>query len=121
VLSYRDDNSNADFRSRIRWTTSWVRGDWNATALMTRVGSFPVWQPAIAEAYGMDSRISPLTLWNLTVGKKLTDNMSVRFNVNNVFDKIHPSDPTMNSYPYFWQAYDPVGREVGFELTYRLK
>ncbi|HEY4582608.1 MAG TPA: TonB-dependent receptor [Lysobacter sp.] len=121
IRSYRDDNSNSDFRSRIRWTTSWSKDDWNAAALMTRVGSFPVWQPSIAEAYGMDSRISPHTLWNVTVGKKITDDLSVRLNINNVFDKIHPSDPTMNSYPYFWQAYDPVGREIGIELTYRLR
>ncbi|GAB1595891.1 TonB-dependent receptor plug domain-containing protein [Lysobacter claricitrinus] len=121
LLSYRDDNSNADFRSRIRWSTSWTKGDWDATALMTREGSFPVWQPAIADAYGMDSRIGALTTWNLTVGTKITDDISVRFNINNVFDKIHPSDPTMNTYPYFWQAYDPVGREVGVQLTYHLK
>ncbi|GAB6196758.1 TonB-dependent receptor [Lysobacter xanthus] len=117
LLSYRDLNSNSDFRSRIRWSTNWVKNDWNATVLMTRLGSFPIWQIQP----NLDTRIGPQILWNVTVGKKLTDDLSVRFNVNNVFDRIHPRDNTMNSYPYFFQAYDPVGREVGVELTYRLR
>lgn len=121
LLSYRDFNSNADFRSRIRWSTSWVRNNWSATALMTRAGSFPVWQPAIAQAYGLQSRIGPNILWNASVGHQVSENIGVRFSVNNVFDHIHPQYRTMNSYPYYFQAYDPIGREVGLEVTYRMR
>ena len=119
LLSYRDLNSNADFRSRLRWTTTWAKDDWDVGVLMTRIGSFPVWQPTVAEAYGLDSRIGPQILWNMSVGKQLTEDMRVRVNVNNVFDRIHPNDPTMNSYPYFWQAYSPIGREIGVEFSYK--
>lgn len=119
LLSYRDLNSNADFRSRIRWTNSWVKDDWSATVFMSRLGSFPIWQPAVADAYGLDSRIGPHILWNVSVGKQVTEQLGIRVNVNNVFDRIAPRDDTMNSYPYFWQSYDPLGREIGVELTYR--
>lgn len=37
----------------------------------------------------------------MTVGKEITENLYVRANVNNVFDRIAPNDITFNSYPYF--------------------
>ncbi|MND04178.1 TonB dependent receptor [compost metagenome] len=55
----------------------------------------------------------------MSVGKKLTEDMRIRVNVNNIFDRIAPNDGTMNSYPYFFQAYSPLGREVGVELSYK--
>jgi iron complex outermembrane receptor protein len=121
ILSYRDFNTNSDFRSRVRWSTSWYRGDWDATVLMNRTGSFPIWSPSNANVVSgrLDSRTGPHFVWNMTVGKKITDNLHVRANVNNVFDRIAPNDPTFNSYPYFWQAYSPVGREIGLELSYK--
>ena len=117
---YRDINANADFRSRVRASLAWNLNSWDSTVFMTRMGSFPVWQPTVANAYGYDSRIAPYLVWNITVGKRFNDRFSARLNVNNVFDNIHPNDPTMNSYPYFWQSYDALGRQVGLELTYKL-
>lgn len=119
VLSYRDLNSNGDFRSRVRMNLGWSKGDWDTTVLMNRIGSFPIWQPTVGNAYGLDSRIGPHILWNMSVGKKLTEDMRIRVNVNNIFDRIAPNDGTMNSYPYFFQAYSPLGREVGVELSYK--
>ncbi len=121
VVQTRDLNSSADYRSRLRWTTSWSKGDWDATVLMTRTGSFPIWTPSNANVVNgnIDSRTGPNILWNMTVGKEITENLYVRANMNNVFDRIAPNDPTFNSYPYFWQGYSPVGREIGLELSYK--
>lgn len=119
-LDYRDLNSNADFRSRVRTTLSWNKGTWDSTIFMNRLGSFPIWQPSVATAYGYKTRIAPFIVWNLSVGKRWNDRFSTRVNVNNVFNNHHPNDPTMNSYPYFWRSYDALGRQVGLELTYKL-
>lgn len=117
LRSYRDDNANADFRSRTRLNLGWSKNDWDATILVTQLGSFPVWQPAAATARGLDSRIGTFTTWNLNVGKKVTENLSVRGYVNNVSDKTFPTDTTFNAYPYFWRAYSPIGREIGADIT----
>ena len=104
----------------MRWTTTWAKDDWDVGVLMTRIGSFPVWQPTVAEAYGLDSRIGPQILWNMSVGKQLTEDMRVRVNVNNVLDDHGPDDITNNSYPYTWYGYGALqGRSVGLQLDYR--
>jgi len=55
----------------------------------------------------------------MSVGKQVTDKLGVNFYVNNVFDKVHPRDDGFNSYPYFWRAFSPIGREVALELEYK--
>lgn len=113
VLDYRDDLTNFDFRSRIRATATWERDDWQATVFMLRYGSLPNWQET--------GRIAPYFIWNTSVGKDITENAKLVLYVNNVFDKTHPRDDGFNSYPYFWRAYSPIGREVAFEFQYKFK
>lgn len=121
LLSYRDDNSNSDYRSRVRWTTNWTKGDWDATLFMNRTGSFPIWNPSNTRFTSgqIASRTGPNFIWNMTVGKKITDRLYVRGSINNIFDHIHSSDDTYNSYPYYWYGNSPVGREVGLEMSYK--
>ena len=111
VESYRDDLTNFDFRSRIRATATWEKNDWQAAIFMLRYGSLPNWQET--------GRIAPYFQWNTSIGKEITDKARVTLYVNNVFDKIHPSDDGFNSYPYFWRAYSPIGREVAVEFQYK--
>lgn len=111
ILDYRDDLTNFDFRSRIRATTTWAKGDWQAAVFMLRYGSLPNWQET--------GRIAPYFVWNTSVGKKITDDMQVNLYVNNVFNKTHPKDDGFNSYPYFWRAYSPLGREMAIEFQYK--
>ena len=104
------------------WSTNWSMGDWDATVFMNRTGSFPIWNPNNLNFTSgrIGSRTGPNITWNMTVGKKITDKLYVRGNINNIFDHIHPNDDTFNSYPYYWQGYSPVGREIGLELSYKL-
>ncbi|WP_287130771.1 MULTISPECIES: TonB-dependent siderophore receptor [Gammaproteobacteria] len=113
VLDYRDDLGNFDFRSRIRATGTWQRNDWQAALFMIRYGSLPNWQET--------GRIAPYFIWNGSVGKKITDKAQVNLYVNNMFDNHHPRDDGFNSYPYFWRAFDAVGREVAVEFQYRFR
>jgi outer membrane receptor protein involved in Fe transport len=110
INSYRDDLTNFDFRSRVRGSVSWVLNDWNAAVFGLRSGSLPNW--------GETGRIAPYITWNLNVGKAITENARVSLYVNNVFDNVHPRDDSFNSYPYFWRAYSPIGREVSVQWDY---
>lgn len=111
IEDIRDNPQYFNFRSRMNGSVGWEKGDWNVNVYGTRWGSLPNW----AET----GRIAPHLLWNVNVAKEITNNMSVGLYVNNVFDKIAPNDPTFNTYPYFWRAFSPVGREVFLQLDYR--
>ena len=41
--------------------------------------------------------------------------------VNNVFNNLHPQDETNSSFPYFYDAYSPIGREVAMQFEYKLR
>ncbi|KAF1707315.1 TonB-dependent receptor [Pseudoxanthomonas sacheonensis] len=108
---WRDDLSNFDFRSRVRGSVAWSLDDWSANVFATRYGSLPNWQET--------GRIAPYVLWNLNVSKQITEKMEVSLFVNNVFNKFHPKDSGFNTYPYFWRAYSPLGREISAQVEYK--
>ena len=105
---WRDDFTNFDFRSRIRGSVTWAKDDWTANLFATRYGSLPNWQET--------GRIGPYILWNANLGKQITENVKLSVFVNNIFNNFHPRDEGFNSYPYFWRAYSPIGREVSAQV-----
>lgn len=109
--SYRDDLTNFDFRSRMRGSVSWEYKDLNVTVFGIRYGSLPNW----AET----GRIAPYHVYNLNVGYEFTENFRASLIVNNVLDKIAPKDDTFFSYPFFWRAFSPIGREVFVQADFR--
>lgn len=111
IVNTRDHKQYFNFRSRINWNIGWEKNDWAANVYGYRWGSLPNW----AET----GRIAPYIVWNASVAKKITDKVSVGLYVNNVFDKLAPRDDTFNSYPFFWRAYSPVGREVFVQFDYK--
>ncbi|WP_242106902.1 TonB-dependent receptor plug domain-containing protein [Luteimonas aquatica] len=113
IRDRRDDLQNFDFRSRVRSTLTWEKDDWSAALFMLRYGSLPNWLET--------GRIGPYFIWNASVGKSLTDKVSARFFVNNIFDNISPRDEGFYTYPYFYSAYSPVGREIAAEVTIKFK
>jgi outer membrane receptor protein involved in Fe transport len=110
---WRDDADNFNFRSRIRASVAWGKGDWAANVFMSRYGSLPNWQET--------ARIGPYFLWNANVSKKITDKLTASFFVNNIFNNFHPEDDGFNSYPYFSGNFSPVGREIAAQLQYKFK
>ncbi len=120
LLSYRDRNSNLDNRSRVRLTVNWSKDDWMATVFMNRLGSTPIWDPAVPVAYPeFETRIGPFITWNASVAKDITEKLNLRLSVVNVFDNHHPIDNTNYTYPYYWRGFDAIGRQVGLEATYK--
>jgi len=110
ILSYRDDLTNFDFRSRIRSSLSWSKNDWSANLFMLRFGSLPNWQET--------GRIGPYFIWNANLGKEIVENVKLTGYVNNIANNFHPKDEGFNTYPYFWRAYSPIGREIGVQLDW---
>ncbi|SFK73829.1 Secretin and TonB N terminus short domain-containing protein [Lysobacter sp. cf310] len=110
---WRDDPTNLDFRSRVRAGASWRRGDWSSSLFMTRYGSLP-------KAGGV-GRTGVHFIWNANVGKQITDQAAIKFYVNNLFNNLHPEDETNNSFPYFYDVYSPIGRELALQFEYQFK
>ena len=111
IYDYRDDLGNFDFRSRVRSTWTLVQPTWDLSLFMLRQGSLPNWQET--------GRVQPFTTWNAGFGKRITPNFKVSVGVNNIFDRLHPEDSGFNSYPYFWRAFDPMGRSYRLSLEYK--
>lgn len=120
---YRDDPGNYDFRSRIRGSVSWQKSKWNSTVFMYRYGSIPSWGISDARAaqglsYG---RIAPYFIWNFNVGREIIPGGRMTLFINNVFNNFHPKDDTNNTYPYFWRAHSPIGREINVQFEYKFQ
>ncbi|TYT27438.1 TonB-dependent receptor plug domain-containing protein [Luteimonas viscosa] len=111
IRNLRDHRQFFNFRSRVNWEVNWERDDWTFNLNGYRWGSLPNW----AET----GRIGSYVIWNGRVEKKLTEKATVGFAVNNILDDLHPEDDTFNSYPFFWRAYSPIGREVFASYSYR--
>lgn len=111
IANRRDDPQYFNFRSRVNWTVGWERDDWSANVYGYRWGSLPNW----AET----GRIAPYIVWNGSVAKQITNKASVGLYVNNILNKMHPEDDTFFTYPFFWRAYSPIGREVFVQFDYK--
>ncbi|RNF85481.1 TonB-dependent receptor [Lysobacter psychrotolerans] len=111
IVNTRDHLSYFNFRSRVNWQLDWERDDWAVSLYGYRWGSLPNWEET--------GRIGSYVIWNAGVRKEITDKASISVAVNNVFDKLHPEDNSFNTYPYFWRAYSPIGREIFVQLDYK--
>lgn len=109
---WRDDADNLDFRSRATAGVDWRLEDWSASVFTTRYGSLP--------KFNGEGRTGVHFLWNVNVGKQITDKAGLKLYVNNVFNNLHPGDETNTSFPFFYEVYSPVGREVAVQFEYRL-
>lgn len=111
IVDIRDHLQYFNFRSRVNWSVGWERNDWSAQLYGYRWGSLPNWEET--------GRIAPYIIWNGNVQKQFGENFRLGLYVNNIFDKLHPKDDSFNSYPFFWRAYSPVGREVFLQAEYK--
>lgn len=122
LVNYRDNNAVSDFRSRAAVQIDWSKGDWNSSLYVYRAGSFPRWNlnNTLVTSGQLDARGPAFTQANISLGRRFTENLSMRVNVNNVLDEHGPDDVTYNSYPYVWYGYGALaGRSVGLQLEYR--
>ena len=121
LANYRDNNGTSDFRSRAAVQLDWRKDSWFSTLYVYRLGSFPRWNlnNTLVTSGELDSRAGPHTVANVSVGKRFSDKLTMRLNVNNVLNDLGTEDPTYNSYPYVWYGYGTyMGRQVGLEVNY---
>ncbi|MFD0725929.1 TonB-dependent receptor plug domain-containing protein [Lysobacter brunescens] len=111
VRDLRDNRQFTNQRSRLNWGANWERGDWLVNVNGYRYGSLPNW----AET----GRIAPYIVWNAGVQKRITDKATIGLAVQNLLDKTAPRDESFNAYPYFWNSYSPIGREVFVSFNYK--
>ena len=111
---WRDDPANLDFRSKAKASIGWHLGDWSANLSTTRYGSLPKFDSTAG-------RTAVHFLWNANVGWEVNDAFDVRLNVKNLFNNLHPEDETNSSFPFFYEAYNPIGREVSVQFRYKLR
>jgi iron complex outermembrane receptor protein len=110
---WRDNPFNLDFRSRTRMGVDWRLGDWDASVSGVRYGTLPTWDET--------GRTRPMLVWNANIGKRITPALDLKFFVNNVFNALHPEDDSNVAFPYFYDTYSPVGREVALQARYRFR
>jgi iron complex outermembrane receptor protein len=111
VEDYRDDLTNFDFRSRLRGSVTWRPNDaWTATLFAYRYGSLPNWEET--------GRIAPYLIYNTNVSWKATEKLELSLIVNNLRNTFHPKDDSFFTYPFFWRAFSPIGREVFLQAQY---
>lgn len=108
---WRDDPENLDFRSKAKASMGWRGGDWTANLSTTRYGSLP-------KLDSTAGRTGVHYLWNANLGKRITDKAMVTLYVTNLFNNLHPQDATNGDFPYFYDAYSPIGREVAVQFEY---
>jgi Outer membrane receptor proteins, mostly Fe transport len=109
---WRDNPTNLDFRSKAKASVNWGQGDWSANLSTVRYGSLPKYVSGAG-------RTPALQLWNANIGWQFSKKAELRFYANNLFNKLHPRDVTNSAFPYFYEAYSPVGREVALQFKYK--
>ncbi len=123
LYDYRDTSSVAQ-RARLRTTVGWSIGTWNTTLLANRYGS----AVSTAGANGVNAagqyystRLGPYITYNLSITKKVSDNLTVDFNAVNLTNKQYRSDNSATGYPFYNYAIGSDTRGRRYFLSARYK
>ncbi len=113
---WRDDPDNLDYRSKAKGSVNWRSGggNWSANLSTVRYGSLPKYDSTAG-------RTDAFYLWNTNVGWRFSEKAELRFYINNLFNDLHPDDVTNTSFPYFYESFNPIGREVALQFEYKFK
>ena len=111
-------------------TLSWRMEDFSASVFWNRVGGLPIqqgdcFQGSEDEFYSTycdtHNRLDAWEITNLVLGYQATDALSFRVNVNNLFNEEPIQDPTLGGWPWYQSShYNPIGREIFVNATYRI-
>jgi len=111
IINARDDLGYYNFRSRANWQIGWAMRGWNASLYGYRYGSLP--------NYEESGRIAPYIVWNANISRRITPQATLGLYVNNVLNKLSPTDDTYTDYPYFYRSYSPIGRQIAAQFSYQ--
>jgi iron complex outermembrane recepter protein len=124
LIDYRNlDELFFNERSRVRGSIGWRMGDWSTTVFGTRYGStfsFAGVDGTNAAGESYPRRLPPYMLYNLTVGKRINQNLTTQLQIINVLDNQYRYDASQTGYPFFTSfiGADPLGRRFNFTVAY---
>jgi outer membrane receptor for ferrienterochelin and colicins len=73
-----------------RMILRWARGPWNALLRGRYTSSMLFQNIYTTDDQSSDEHTNPYTLWNVSVGRNLGENMRLMFHLDNIFDTTHP-------------------------------
>jgi outer membrane receptor protein involved in Fe transport len=113
---------SSEFKNITTGSVSWSLHDqWSSTLFWHRYSPSPNYtgmsQGTSAPGAG---RVGAWNTFNYSLTYTPAPNLDLSFLVNNLFNKMPPSDPTYTAYPYFnTQNYNIYGRELMLQATLR--
>lgn len=128
LIDYRDRFDGPDGgltqRSRLNGSVGWFYNDWSTQVSAFRLGSAR--NAAGADNFNAAGEFSPRRLpsyitYNLTLGKKISDSVTMTFDVINVLNEQYREDNSATGYP-FYQPFigaDPLGRRYNLSVSYK--
>jgi outer membrane receptor for ferrienterochelin and colicin len=131
VIDIRDDPflGGWEFRSITSGTLSYGYKDFSTALTFVRRGGTTVWFGDVGRSLERidngEAWVPAYLTYNLTAGYNITDNISARLRVQNLFDKGPPADDTFgpnNQYPWYNTFVYPgagIGRQATLEMNLR--
>lgn len=115
-----DPQYSSEFKSIVSGSVAWSSPDerWTAALYGHRYGPSPNYL-ATNDGDGVPgaARLSPWITFNASVSYRPTRSLELSLLVNNLANKMPPSDPTYIAYPYFnYDNYNVYGREFLLQL-----
>ena len=122
----REPFYSTEFKSKVDGSIGWLSPDetWGVTVYGIRDGSSPNYLATLDNGYGAPGtgKLGPWIQYNLTVDYSPIKNLTLSFEVDNVFNKMPPIDrsyPGTESQPFNQLNYDVNGRGFFLEATYK--
>lgn len=119
---------STEFKTIANASVTWDIGKWSTTLYGTRYGKSPNYA-AQYNGYGTDlpgfngqpaGTVPPWMLYNGSVTYQVTPKLRLSAIVNNILNKMPPTDPSYVSWPYYNpDNYNPYGRQMWIELDWR--
>lgn len=120
----RHPGYSTDFKTKENATIGWIKGDWSTTVYVNRFGRSPNYLSQVYDSYSVagTDKVKTWNLFNASVRYQASEALQLSFLVNNVFNKMPPFDPTYSGTtgePYNSGNYNPYGRAMYVEATYK--
>jgi outer membrane receptor protein involved in Fe transport len=117
---------STEFRTKENLAVTWSIGDFNTTAFIERYGQTPNYRAQLFGEFGDPgtATLRPWTIANLSFQYQVLSGLVATFNVNNVFNRMPPFDPTYpgtSNQPYNIFNYNDYGREFFAGLSYKMR
>ncbi|HJU26504.1 MAG TPA: TonB-dependent receptor, partial [Rhodanobacteraceae bacterium] len=119
----REPQFSSEFKTVANASVTWNVGNWSTTLQAQRYGASPNYAAQVygweggSGPYAVASTVGPWITYNGSVAYDWAPGVTTRLIVQNITDKMPPSDKTWAGWPYYNQFnYDPWGRIIWAEI-----